>query len=127
MTAYKKIKEKVKSLKKEVLTIYYAYKNPETKLFPKIIILFTLGYALSPIDLIPDFIPIFGYIDDLIIIPGLITLSLKMIPKEIIKESRDKATREPLQLKKNWYFALIFILIWIILIITIVNALIKLL
>lgn len=126
MTAYKKMKEKVKSLKNEIIAIYYAYKNPDTKLFPKIIILFTLGYALSPIDLIPDFIPVLGYLDDLIVIPALIALSLKMIPKKIIDESRIKAMKKPLKLKKNWYFASIFILVWIMLILVIVNALIKL-
>ncbi|MBU0463762.1 MAG: DUF1232 domain-containing protein [Proteobacteria bacterium] len=87
---------------------------------PKIIILFTLGYALSPIDLIPDFIPIFGYLDDLLILPVLITLSIKLIPHEIMEESRKKAENQPLQLKKNWFFAIVFVLIWITLLISIV-------
>ena len=107
---------KALSLKKEITALYYAYQNPEVKLLPKLIIIFTIGYALSPIDLIPDFIPVLGYLDDLIIIPALITLSIKLIPKEIMDESREKAIREPLQLKKNWFFALTFIAIWIMLI-----------
>ncbi len=118
---------KALSLKKEITALYYAYQNPEVKLLPKLIIIFTIGYALSPIDLIPDFIPVLGYLDDLIIIPALITLSIKLIPKEIMDESREKAIREPLQLKKNWFFALTFIAIWIMLIIISVLVIFKLL
>ena len=122
-----KMKEKAESLKKEITAIYYAYKNPETTLLPKIIILFTLGYALSPVDLIPDFIPVLGYLDDLIIIPALIALSIKLIPQDIINESREKALKEPVKLKENRIFALFFIAIWITLLIIAVSAIIKLL
>ncbi|MBN1472659.1 MAG: DUF1232 domain-containing protein [Syntrophaceae bacterium] len=121
-----KMKEKAKNLKKEITAINYAYQNPEVKLLPRIIIIFTIGYALSPIDLIPDFIPILGYLDDLIIIPALITLSIKLIPKEIMDESREKALKEPLKLKKNWFFALLFIFIWVTLLTVIVLAIIRL-
>ncbi|MBW2739884.1 MAG: DUF1232 domain-containing protein [Deltaproteobacteria bacterium] len=113
MKLLEKLKIKVKNLKKEITALYYAYQHPKTSVLPKIIILFTLGYALSPIDLIPDFIPILGYLDDLLILPVLITLSIKLIPQEIMEESREKAENQPLQLKKNWIFALVFILIWI--------------
>ncbi len=125
MKIIKIMKEKAKNLKKEITTIYYAYQNPKTNLLTKIIIIFTIGYALSPIDLIPDFIPILGYLDDLIIIPSLITLSIKLIPKEIMNESREKALREPIILKKNWFFALLFILIWVVLVGVIVLAIIR--
>lgn len=108
-----KIKSKVKKLKKEITAIYYAYQHPKITVLPKIIILFTIGYALSPIDLIPDFIPILGYLDDLLILPLLLTLSIKLIPHEIMEESRKKAENQPLQLKKNWLFATVFIIIWI--------------
>ncbi|MBC2703237.1 YkvA family protein [Desulfobacula sp.] len=113
MRTLEKLKIKVKNLKKEIIAIYYAYQHPKTTVLPKIIILFTLGYALSPIDLIPDFIPILGYLDDLLILPVLITLSIKLIPQEIMEESREKAENQPLQLKKNWVFAIVFIIIWI--------------
>jgi uncharacterized membrane protein YkvA (DUF1232 family) len=107
------LKAKVKSLKKEITALYYVYQNPKVTFLPKLIIIFALGYALSPIDLIPDFIPILGYLDDLLIVPALISLSIKLIPKEIMEEARQKAENEPLRLKNNWIFALIFILIWI--------------
>ncbi len=108
-----KLKEKAKRLKLELTALYYAYQNPGTGALPKIIIIFTLGYALSPIDLIPDFIPVLGYLDDLIIIPALISWSLKLIPAEIMHKSRERASHEPLTLKKNWLFGVIFLLIWL--------------
>ncbi|GAK55976.1 hypothetical protein U27_02937 [Candidatus Vecturithrix granuli] len=116
------LKTKSKHLKKEITAIYYAYQHPKVSRLPRMIMLFTLGYALSPVDLIPDFIPIFGYLDDLIILPALISLSIKLIPQDILDESRKKAKQEPLQLKKNWFFAVLFMLIWIFLLIAIVSA-----
>ena len=126
MKILEKMKTKVKILKKEITALYYAYQNPGLKLLPKIIIILTLAYALSPIDLIPDFIPVLGYLDDLIIIPALITLSIKLIPDEVMDEAREKASKEPLKLKKNWFSAFIFIIIWIILITLIISAVIRL-
>lgn len=110
------MKEKAKALKKEITALYYAYQDPNLSILPRLLILFTLGYALSPIDLIPDFIPILGYLDDLIILPALIVLSLKLIPKDIMAASRLRAENEPIRLKDNWVFALIFIMIWLLLI-----------
>jgi uncharacterized membrane protein YkvA (DUF1232 family) len=119
------LKIKAKKLKKEITAIYYAYQDPKTSLLPKIIILFTLGYALSPIDLIPDFIPVLGYLDDLIILPALITLALKLIPGEVMVAARHKAEMEPLRLSKNWLFAVIFITIWLILLTSIILAMVR--
>ncbi|MBI9102485.1 MAG: DUF1232 domain-containing protein [Spirochaetales bacterium] len=116
MILFEKLKEKANFLKKEITTLYYAYKNPGTGPLPRIIIILTLGYALSPIDLIPDFIPVLGYLDDLIILPALIALSIKLIPQGIIEESRKRAEEEPIQFKKNWVAAIIFILIWILIV-----------
>ena len=126
MKIFEDLKAKAKALKKEITAIYYAYQNPNTAIITKIIIILTLGYALSPIDLIPDFIPILGYLDDLIIIPALISLSIKLIPKEIIEESRKKAENEPLNLNKNWFFAIIFVIIWVILLTAIMLSIVKL-
>ena len=125
MKIFEKMKKKANDLKNEITTIYYAYQNPEVPLLPKIIIIITLAYALSPIDLIPDFIPILGYVDDILILPSLITLSIRLIPKEIMDESRLKARSEPIQLKKNWAFAFVFILVWIVLITIIVVSIVR--
>ncbi len=126
METIKKLKEKAQKLKNEIVVLYYAYKNPATPLLVKFIIIFTVGYALSPIDLIPDFIPVLGYLDDLIILPALIALSIKLIPKTIISDARELAKTEPLILKKNWFFAILFILIWIVILSVIVLSLFRL-
>ncbi len=125
MRITEKLKEKSKLMKRQLLTVYFAYKNPEIKLLPKIIIGIAIAYALSPIDIIPDFIPVLGYLDDLIIIPALLSLAIKLIPKEIMDESRKRAEDESIKLKNNWTFAVIFILVWIYLIFIIIEALIK--
>ncbi len=125
MKIAEKLKEKSKKIKTQLLTVYYAYKNPEIKLLPKIIIGIAIAYALSPIDIIPDFIPVIGYLDDLIIIPALLSIAIKMIPKEIMEESRERAENESIKLKHNWAFAVIFILIWIYLIVIITKILLK--
>jgi uncharacterized membrane protein YkvA (DUF1232 family) len=119
-----RLKAKAKALKKEITVLYYAYFDPQTKLLPKIIILFTLGYALSPIDLIPDFIPILGYLDDLVILPALIALALKLISNEVIENARIKADEEPLRLKNNWLAAVIIIIIWIVVLVVLVRSII---
>jgi uncharacterized membrane protein YkvA (DUF1232 family) len=119
------LKAQANKLKREITVIYYAYQEPKTPLLPKLIILFTLGYALSPIDLIPDFIPVLGYIDDLLIVPALIALSISLIPKDVIERVREKAINEPLRLKDNWFFAVAFVLTWIVMIIGIVLLVIR--
>jgi len=117
------IRLKAQSIKREITALYYAYQNPALKILPKAIVIFTLGYALSPIDLIPDFIPILGYLDDLLIIPALITLSIKLIPKEIMEEARIKAANEPIKLRKNYFFAIVFVSIWVVVLIWAIKAL----
>ena len=107
-----RIKAHAKRLKKEIIVLYFVYADPRVGLMPKLLLFITLGYALSPIDLIPDFIPVLGYLDDLIILPALIALSLKLIPDEIKADARRKADHESFELKKNWLFAVLFILIW---------------
>ncbi len=125
MKLAEKLKTKAKSIKKQLTAVYYAYQDPEVKLLPKIIIVICMAYALSPIDLIPDFIPVLGYLDDLIIIPALIGLAIKLIPHNVMEEAKIQAEQQPLKLRKNWIFAAIFIIIWIVLIATIVNAMIN--
>jgi len=81
------IKEK---LKKEIQALVLAYSDDRTPWYAKALLLIAVAYAVSPIDLIPDFIPILGYLDDLIILPLLITLAVKLIPEEILKDCRKK-------------------------------------
>ena len=120
-----KLKEKAENLKKEILTLYYSYQDPQLSLLPKVFIISTVAYALSPIDLIPDFIPVFGYLDDLIILPLMISISIKLIPVEIMKASREKAEKNEYQLKSNKLVGVLIIIIWIIILIVIVKSIIN--
>ena len=100
-------------MKQDTLALYYAYSNPGTPWTAKILIWITVGYLLSPIDLIPDFIPLLGLLDDLIIVPLLIICSIKLIPTVVWEECRHRAELEPLMLQKSKWFMMIIILLWI--------------
>jgi len=80
-----------RALKRQTLVIYYAARDPRTPWFPRLLAFVIAGYALSPIDLIPDFIPVLGYLDDVIIVPLGVWLVLRMIPADVIAESHAKA------------------------------------
>lgn len=115
-----KLKIKAKKLKSEAQVLMIVYNDKRTPVTAKILIAITVGYLLSPIDLIPDFIPVLGLLDDLIIVPALIALSIKLIPETVLNDAREKLSNNPLRCKKNnWIFACFIILIWLLLIILI--------
>ncbi|CAF1215799.1 unnamed protein product [Rotaria sordida] len=103
-------KEKVRRIKLEGYALAYVYQDERTPWYAKLSIVITLGYLLSPIDLIPDFIPVLGYLDDLILVPLLILLSIKLIPKDILKECREKAQSQLNKTKQSketaWWFTI---------------------
>jgi uncharacterized membrane protein YkvA (DUF1232 family) len=80
-----------RELRAQLATLWFARSHPDTPLAVKIIAALVLAYALSPIDLIPDFIPVLGYVDDLLVLPVGIYLTLRLIPPHVAKESREKA------------------------------------
>nr|WP_315019619.1 DUF1232 domain-containing protein [uncultured Aminipila sp.] len=107
------LKDKAKALKILIPALFIAMRKKETPNIAKIIAGLTVGYALSPIDLIPDFIPILGYLDDLIILPLLVSLAIKLIPLDVMDSCKEEAaelwkTGKP----KKWYYAIPIILIW---------------
>jgi len=108
-----KLKEKTKLLKKEIVPIYYALFDSRTPFLAKLMALFAIGYLLSPIDLIPDFIPVVGLLDDLIIVPILIALTIKLIPDAIIEDIKSKIDTD-IRLKKKWYYAVPVIVLYLI-------------
>lgn len=119
-------KERAKKLKSDIPAIFLALKDKDTPIIAKILAAVTVAYALSPIDLIPDFIPILGYLDDLIILPALAALTIKLIPKETFEECRIKAeglweNGKP----KKWYYAVPIVIIWVAVIWLIVSVLFK--
>jgi len=80
-----------RTLKRQTLIVYFAARDPRTPWFPRVLALAIAAYALSPIDLIPDFIPVLGYLDDVIIVPLGLWLVLRLIPAEVIADSHAKA------------------------------------
>ncbi len=108
-----KFKDKMKKITEKISQVFIALKSPKTPWYAKIIGYLTIGYALSPIDLIPDFIPILGYLDDLVILPLMISLFIKLVPKSIWIESEEKSKEIWQNGKpKKWYFAIPIIVIW---------------
>ena len=81
----------MRALKKETFALYLACRHPRVPWYAKVLALIVVGYALSPIDLIPDFIPILGYLDDMVLIPLGIMLVIRLIPAEVLAECRGKA------------------------------------
>lgn len=80
-----------KRIKRDSVTLWFAYRDVRTPWAAKALCVFVVGYALSPIDLIPDFIPVLGYVDDVLLLPVLIWLALRMLPAGVVEDSRLKA------------------------------------
>lgn len=102
------------SLKQSVSALYLAGRHPRVPTVAKIIITLTVAYALSPIDLIPDAIPLIGYLDDLLIVPIGVWLALRLIPEPVWQECLQRAMDEPPNLKENRTAAVVIVLIWIV-------------
>ncbi|WP_050637125.1 YkvA family protein [Candidatus Stoquefichus sp. SB1] len=108
------IKESVQKLKADIPVVYLVLKDKETPFFAKLLAGITVVYALSPIDLIPDFIPVLGYLDDVIILPFFIICTIKLIPKEIWQRNQLLAIDMWKDGKpKKWYYAIPIIVIWL--------------
>lgn len=85
------LKQWARQIKQHMLTVYFVARDPRTPVLVRLLALFTAAYALSPIDLIPDFIPVIGYLDDLLIVPLGIALVVGLTPPEVIEAARAKA------------------------------------
>src|SRR5689334_4591237 len=87
-------KERAKQLKTEIHALLIAYRDPRTPWAARLWVLLVTAYALSPIDLIPDFIPVLGYLDDLLLLPLGIALAIRLIPAEVMADARKRAGQE---------------------------------
>jgi len=107
-------KVRSQQVKTEVYALYLAYKDTRTPWYARVFTAMVVGYAFSPIDLIPDPIPILGYLDDLVLIPLGAYLAVKMIPPQVMQESRAKAKEVIAQGKPvNKVAAAVIVLVWI--------------
>lgn len=116
------LKDRAIKLKSDIPAIFLALKDKETPVSAKILAAITVAYALSPIDLIPDFIPVLGYLDDVLILPALAALTIKLIPKEKLEQYRTESegmweNGKP----KKWYYAIPIVVFWIIIIFLVIR------
>ena len=117
------LKEKAKQLKTDIPAVFLALKDKKTPWYAKVFAALTIAYALSPIDFIPDFIPVLGYLDDLIILPLLVALTVKFIPSDVFEVYREQAKDMWADGKpKKWYYAVPIILVWALILFLIVKA-----
>ena len=106
--------------------MFLALKHRETPWGAKVLAALTIGYALSPIDLIPDFIPVLGYLADLIILPAMVALTVRLIPAQVMADCRAQAegmwqSGKP----KRWYYAIPIVAVWLVVVFLIVRAVVK--
>ena len=106
------LKARARQLKREVHTIAIAARDPRTPWYAKALIFFVVAHTLSPIDLIPDFIPVLGYLDDLIITPGGLWLAIRLIPPEVLADARSAA--QNMDENAGRMGALLVVLLWLI-------------
>lgn len=91
MTIAERIKAWARRIKRDSVTLWFAYRDPRTPWLVKSLCVLVVAYALSPIDLIPDFIPVLGYVDDALLLPVLIWLAVKLLPPHVVEDNRAKA------------------------------------
>ncbi|NPV88401.1 DUF1232 domain-containing protein [Coprothermobacteraceae bacterium] len=118
------LKERAEKLKTDIPALYIALGKKETPVAAKICAGLAVAYALSPVDLIPDFVPILGYLDDVVILPALVALTVKFVPKDVFEECRKEARGLWDKPKlSRWYFALPVVALWIVLFCALVRLL----
>ena len=116
------LKDRAEKLKTDIPAIFIALKNKNTPLTAKIFAAITVAYALSPIDLIPDFIPVIGYLEDIIILPLLAAVTIRFIPYDILEKSREQAAGIWQNGKPSkWYYAIPMVMIWVVIILFIIK------
>ena len=109
-------KARARALKRETYALYLAYRDPRTPWYARLFAAAVVAYALSPIDLIPDFIPVLGYLDDLLLLPGLIWLAIRLLPPEVLAQCRGQADAWMLAQKakpRSWLGAVLIVTVWI--------------
>lgn len=108
------LRQKAIYLKHQTFALYLAYLDPRTPWYAKVFTILVVAYALSPIDLIPDFIPFLGYLDDLFIIPFGIWIAIKLVPQEVLDKARIDAQNSGIYGKeKSWLGMAMIILLWL--------------
>ena len=106
------LKQRAKELKQFTLVAYYAARDPRTPTFVRLLALLIAAYALSPVDLIPDFIPVLGYLDDLILVPLGLALVIRLLPEPVLASAREQAHRAA-ERPTSRLAAVVIVVIWL--------------
>jgi uncharacterized membrane protein YkvA (DUF1232 family) len=110
------LKRWARRLKQEVYALYLAYRDPRVPWYARVVAACVVGYAFSPIDLIPDPIPVLGYLDDLVLVPLGIALAIRLIPPAVLAECRERAAEAARERRPtNWVVAGVIVAIWLLL------------
>ncbi len=117
-------KRRAELLKRDIHAVWYAAIDSRTPWYAKAIAGLVTAYAFSPIDLVPDFIPILGYLDDFILIPAGIALMLKLIPAEVMSDARVKAAEQEKR-PVNWWGGLLIILVWAVILFFVIRGIVR--
>lgn len=107
------LKNQAKQIKQHTLTVYFAARDPRTPIFVRALAVFIAAYALSPIDLIPDFIPVIGYLDDLLLIPLGLALVVRFTPPIVLESARAKA-QQVSDKPVSYTAAAFFVAVWLV-------------
>ena len=117
------LKQRARDLKLTIPAIFLAMRKKETPWTAKVLAAITVGYALSPIDLIPDFIPVLGYLDDLLLLPALAAWTIQLIPPDVLAQCKKESAGMWADGKpKRWYYAIPIVLFWLLIVWLIIKA-----
>jgi uncharacterized membrane protein YkvA (DUF1232 family) len=124
---YGALKKRAAKLKRQIWALFLAWKDPGTPVLARIVIAVTVAYAVSPIDLIPDFIPVLGQLDDLVILPLLIMLAIRLIPPAVTARTRREAWKhlasgDRFKTPAGTVASVVFVLIWVVLVLLIIKS-----
>ena len=111
---FDRLKKWAKDVKRDVFALYLAARDPRVPWYAKALAALVAAYALSPIDIIPDFIPVLGYLDDLILLPMGIAAVVALIPKEVMADLRLEAEERILTRPRSWFGASVVVLLWVV-------------
>ena len=116
------LKARAKQLKTDIPVVFLALKDKQTPFVAKIFATITVAYAVSPIDLVPDFIPVLGYLDDAILLPMLVALTIRFIPKDVLERKRKQSEGIWKEGKpKKWYYAIPIMAIWVLIFVVVLK------
>lgn len=109
-----RIRQSAKKIKRDIVVVYFAARDARTPWSLRLLALLIAGYVLSPIDLIPDFIPVLGYLDDVVLVPLAIALLLRLLPVEVVADARERAGQLQ-SLPRSMVAAIVIVLLWLLL------------